>query len=166
MKATQPAETIRADAQTGSRNDLLSSLHDHARRLADDLPGQLGRIRVCSGDVAIEIEWLTQPAAVFTEARIPNSATATDAGRVSGAEAAFVTSPLVGTFYRAPEPNAEPYVKVGDAVEPGQVVGVVEAMKLMNPVTVEIGGTVARICADNGEAVEYDQDLVEITPHR
>jgi acetyl-CoA carboxylase biotin carboxyl carrier protein len=72
----------------------------------------------------------------------------------------------VGTFYRAPEPNAEPYVKVGDLVEPGQVVGVVEAMKLMNPVTVEIGGTVARICVDNGKAVEFDQDLVEITPHR
>jgi acetyl-CoA carboxylase biotin carboxyl carrier protein len=146
---------------------VLSSLYDHARRLADSLPGQLGRIRVCSGDVAIEVEWLTQPAAVFTDTLIPSSATASNTERsMVNTEAAFVTSPVVGTFYWAPEPNAEAYVKVGDLVEPGQVVGVVEAMKLMNPVTVEIGGTVARICADNGEAVEYDQDLVEITPHR
>jgi acetyl-CoA carboxylase biotin carboxyl carrier protein len=76
----------------------------------------------------------------------------------------FVTSPFVGTFYRAPSPDASPFAEVGDAVKKGQVVCIVEAMKLMNEIEAEIDGRVAEILAKNGEHVEYGQALIRLTP--
>lgn len=73
-----------------------------------------------------------------------------------------VVSPLVGTFYAAPAEDAEPYVKVGDQVKKGQVLAIVEAMKLMNEIESDYSGTVIKILAENGKAVEYGQPLFEI----
>ncbi len=73
-----------------------------------------------------------------------------------------VKAPLVGTFYAAPSEGADPFVSVGDKVEKGQVIGIVEAMKLMNEVESEFAGTVAEILVENGEMVEYGQPLVVI----
>lgn len=70
-----------------------------------------------------------------------------------------VLSPLVGRFYAAPSEDAEPYVKVGDTVKKGQVLAIVEAMKLMNEIESEYDGTVIKILAQDGEAVEYGQPL-------
>ena len=70
-----------------------------------------------------------------------------------------VKSPLVGTFYVAPTENAEPYVKVGDRVTKGQVLAIVEAMKLMNEIECEYDGEVVAILVENGEMVEYGQPL-------
>ena len=71
----------------------------------------------------------------------------------------MVTSPLVGTFYAAPAEDAEAYVKVGDQVKKGQVLAIVEAMKLMNEIESEFSGQVVKILAENGKAVEYGQPL-------
>ncbi|AEH10110.1 MULTISPECIES: acetyl-CoA carboxylase biotin carboxyl carrier protein [Protofrankia] len=199
------------------RQHVLSRLHEHATRLAGELPGQLGRIRVCSGDVAIEVEWSratpgAQQAALpenvgalipapstgdtavertvatraatgapaagngaivsgapANGAAVPgataNGAAANEAGEnIADADVAVVTAPIVGTFYHAPEPGAEPFVTVGNVIDAGATIGIIEAMKLLNPVTADIGGTVARICVGNGETVEFDQVLVEIAP--
>ena len=73
-----------------------------------------------------------------------------------------VKSPLVGTFYAAPSEDAEPFVKVGDSVEEGQVLAIVEAMKLMNEIESDFTGTVKEILVENGEAVEYGQPLFVI----
>ena len=73
-----------------------------------------------------------------------------------------VTSPLVGVFYSASSPDAEPFVKVGDQVKKGQVLGIIEAMKLMNEIESDFTGTVAEILVENGEAVEYGQPLFVI----
>lgn len=73
-----------------------------------------------------------------------------------------VKSPLVGTFYNAPSPDAEPYVKVGDTVKKGQVLAIVEAMKLMNEIESEFDGTVEKILVSNEEVVEYGQPLFVI----
>ena len=70
-----------------------------------------------------------------------------------------VLSPLVGRFYAAPSEDAEPYVKVGDTVKKGQVLAIVEAMKLMNEIESEYDGIVTKILAQDGEAVEYGQPL-------
>ncbi len=74
----------------------------------------------------------------------------------------LIKSPLVGTFYSAPSPDAEPFVKVGDPVKKGQVVGIVEAMKLMNEIESEFDGIVEAILIDNESIVEYGQPLVRI----
>lgn len=70
-----------------------------------------------------------------------------------------VTSPMVGTFYRAPNPGAEPFVKVGDHVEAGQTLGIIEAMKLLNEIEAETSGTVKEICVENAQPVEFGQPL-------
>lgn len=77
---------------------------------------------------------------------------------------AFVTSPIVGTFYRAPNPEAEPYVKVGDRVEKGQVLCIVEAMKLMNEIESDVSGTIVKIFPENGQPVEFGERLFAIRP--
>lgn len=73
-----------------------------------------------------------------------------------------ILSPIVGTFYRAPAPDAEPFVKVGDHVVPGQTLCIVEAMKLMNEIESDVSGTVVKILVENGQPVEYNQPLFEI----
>lgn len=70
-----------------------------------------------------------------------------------------VKAPLVGTFYNAPSPDAEPYVKAGDRVQKGQILGIIEAMKLMNEIESEYDGVVEEILAANGQMVEYGQPL-------
>lgn len=74
----------------------------------------------------------------------------------------IVKSPLVGTFYNAPSPDAEPYVKVGDTVKKGQVLAIVEAMKLMNEIESEFDGTVEKVLVSNEEVVEFGQPLFVI----
>ena len=73
-----------------------------------------------------------------------------------------VASPMVGTFYRAPAPEAPPFVEVGDTVRPGQILCILEAMKLMNELESEVGGVVRKILVENGQPVEYGQVLFEI----
>jgi acetyl-CoA carboxylase biotin carboxyl carrier protein len=75
-----------------------------------------------------------------------------------------VTSPMVGTFYRAPAPDAPPYVEVGARVGQGTVLCIIEAMKLMNEMESEVEGTIAKILAENAQPVEYGQVLFVIDP--
>jgi acetyl-CoA carboxylase biotin carboxyl carrier protein len=71
----------------------------------------------------------------------------------------LIKSPIVGTFYRSPSPTSEPFVKVGDRIEPDAVVCIIEAMKLMNEIQAETSGIIVEIYAENGQAVEYNQPL-------
>jgi acetyl-CoA carboxylase biotin carboxyl carrier protein len=74
----------------------------------------------------------------------------------------LVKSPIVGTFYESPSPGSPPFVKVGDAVEPGQVLCIIESMKLMNEIEAEVGGVVAAKLVENGRPVEYGEALFAI----
>ncbi len=77
-----------------------------------------------------------------------------------------VKSPIVGTFYEAPSPGAPPFVKVGDAVEVGQVLCIVEAMKLLNEIESDVAGEVVKKLASNGQPIEYGQELFVIRPKK
>ncbi|MEU2347826.1 biotin/lipoyl-containing protein [Modestobacter sp. NPDC049651] len=148
--------------------DLRSRrLHEEVLELARALPGDLRRLTVRSGDTAIEIEW--------APAGLPGGGDGGDAAPVRQASAAAVpadrhdgltavTAPLVGTFYAAPSPDADPFVRVGDEVEAGRTIGIVEAMKLMNPVVAEQAGVVTEVVAGNAESVEYGQVLLYLRP--
>ena len=77
---------------------------------------------------------------------------------------AVVKSPIVGTFYRASEPDARPFAEVGDVVQKGQVLCIVEAMKLMNEINAEIEGEIIKVYVENGHAVQYGERLFAIKP--
>ncbi len=76
----------------------------------------------------------------------------------------IIKSPIVGTFYGAPSPNAPPFVKPGDVVQVGQVLCIIEAMKLMNEIESEEAGEIVRVYVENGQPVEYGQSLFAIKP--
>ncbi|MEH1094171.1 acetyl-CoA carboxylase biotin carboxyl carrier protein [Micromonospora sp. CPCC 205739] len=149
-------------------DSVLADLRRHARQLVAEVAGPVRRVRLRSGDTVLEVEWhesaVAEPGpapdapAVRPAPPPPVPRPAAPAGRVE------VRSPMVGTFYRAPEPGAAPFVTVGDVVRPGQVVGIVEAMKLMNEVTAERSGRVVEVLVDDGRPVEYDQPLVTLDP--
>ena len=75
-----------------------------------------------------------------------------------------IKSPMVGTFYRAPSPSSRPFVEVGDRVEKGDVLCIIEAMKLMNQIESDVSGTVAAIVAEDAQPVEFGQPLLVIEP--
>ncbi len=75
-----------------------------------------------------------------------------------------ITSPMVGTFYRAPSPEAPPFTDIDKIIKPGDIVCIIEAMKLMNEIKSEVKGKVIEICVDNGASVEYGQTLFKLEP--
>ncbi|MGK5740916.1 acetyl-CoA carboxylase biotin carboxyl carrier protein [Micromonospora sp. URMC 103] len=150
----------------GGADAVLAGLRRHARQVVAELPGPVRRLRLSSGDTVLEVEWHDPGAmaAVPEPAAPPEPRPAAAPPVEQAADAMVVRSPIVGTFYRAPEPGAAPFVAVGDVVRPGQVIGIVEAMKLMNEVTADRAGRVAAVLADDGQPVEYDQPLVALDP--
>lgn len=78
----------------------------------------------------------------------------------------IVRSPIVGTFYRAPKPDADVFVKIGDSVEPGRVLCIIEAMKLMNEIEAEVSGEIVKIYVENAESVEFGQAMFGIRASR
>lgn len=97
-----------------------------------------------------------------SEAQPVTPGEAGEGAREPEAQNHVVESPMVGTFYRAPAPEAPPFVEVGDTVRVGQTLCILEAMKLMNELQSEVSGTVRKILAENGAPVEYGQALFEI----
>ena len=80
------------------------------------------------------------------------------------ADTTLVKSPIVGTYYDAPSPGSAPFVKVGDHVQPGQILCIIESMKLMNEIEAEISGTVVSKLVENGRPVEYGESLFTVAP--
>ena len=100
----------------------------------------------------------SQPAP-FAPGAIDAPAAAPAAPAAAAPQGHVVTSPMVGTFYRAPSPGADPFVQVGDTVKEGQTICIIEAMKLLNEIESDKSGVVKEILVENGQAVEYGQPL-------
>ncbi|MET8360886.1 acetyl-CoA carboxylase biotin carboxyl carrier protein [Micromonospora sp. NPDC005171] len=165
--------TVHASDDVGvDGEEALAGLRRQAQHLIAELAGPVRRIRLRSGPAVLEVEWhpedVTRPDVPAVPAQAPPAAPAPGAPpavlRPPVPGRAAVRAPIVGTFYRASEPGARPFVAVGDLVRPGQPVAIVEAMKLMNEVTADRAGRVAAILVEDGQPVEYDQPLVELDP--
>ena len=155
--AVQGHDTVHAD--------LLGAIARELAALASNLPGALRRLSVTAAGHGVEVEWESRDLAGAAPA--PDSIPPVAAyGSVPPAEPTeepgrhVVRAPLVGTFYRASQPGGPPFVTPGDAVEQGDTLGIVEAMKLMNHVIADRAGRVVEVVAGDGEPVEYDQPLV------
>lgn len=132
----------------------------------------LGKIKISTEDIDIVIEGKRcAPAANIIPPVMPAMgapvAPATEIAAPAVAESVavsgnIITSPIIGTFYAAPSPDKAPFVKVGDTVNKGDVVCIIESMKLMNELNSEFSGRVAEIYVNNGDAVEYGQKIMRI----
>lgn len=147
--------------------DLVTRLEGAGYADVDlEMPGLHLRMSTSAPSAPVAPE--TAPAAPPARAAPPGTTTpapvpeATTAATTTGTRA--VTAPMLGAFYRRPAPDQDPFVALGDHVEPDTSVGIIEVMKLMNPVTAGVSGRVAEICADDGELVEFDQVLFRIEP--
>jgi len=116
------------------------------------------RIRVSRSAPSGTAGRLPAPTPSLVGAAMPGA----DASDSAGGDYVDVTSPFVGSFYRAPSPDAPPFVEVGAVVRPGQTLCIIEAMKLMNEIEAECAGTVTEIFAQSGKNVEYGQKLFRI----
>lgn len=149
--------------ETETLKHLLEIMHEH----------DLDALKVKVGDKVFELVRREAGITVLPGAGVPAAVPAGgDAAAPTGAAGApaasanvkKVTAPLVGVFYRSPSPDAEAYAKVGDRVEPGQVLCILEAMKLFNEITSDHAGVVTRIIPENGELVSLGQELFWIEP--
>ncbi len=139
------------------------------QKLADLVADKnLGEITVQNGDSTITVKGKKAAAQTVVES-LPIAAAAAPAAAAPAPEVKaaapagkFVKAPIVGTFYAASAPDQPPFVKVGDQIKKGDVLFIIESMKLMNEVQSEIEGTVAEILVGNGEAVEYDQPILRV----
>jgi len=178
----------KTDTQRTSPNrEMIESVWAQARDLVRRLEGSsVQRLAVAAGDYRIEIERVPPSApgpGLDDAATLPSGqAIASGAGPGLGVAPAArmasgvftseqmadtrspVLAPLVGTFYRANRPGEKPFVEVGDSVEMGQTVCIVEAMKMMNEVVAGESGKVADIAVDNGDWVEFEQVLMYLEP--
>ncbi|MFI7127813.1 acetyl-CoA carboxylase biotin carboxyl carrier protein [Nonomuraea sp. NPDC050153] len=144
---------------TDERHAALRLLREEAGNLVKTVPGPLASLSLRVGEWALDISWAhgTAPAGPLQAVTAAEEETeAADPGLHE------VTAPLVGTFYVAPEPGAPPYIQVGEYVRAGQTVGLVEAMKLMNPVRSDLAGEVVEVVTADATPVEYGQALVRI----
>jgi acetyl-CoA carboxylase biotin carboxyl carrier protein len=173
---------------TNPDREMIQSVWAEARDLINRLEGStVQRFAVSAGDYTIEIERGAPapmaPPATGQDGAVPSAQPiATGAGPGFGvspgarmASGVFslegmldtrvpVLAPLVGTFYRSAQPGSKPFVEVGDTVEAGQTVCIVEAMKMMNEVVAGESGKVAEIAAENGEWIEFEQVLMYLEP--
>lgn len=138
--------------------------HQEIRQLAQIMKEmELTALEVKEGERFIRME---RGAAAHIAAALPpvSDCPPVPAGAAEGQDAAVhtVAAPMVGVFYASPSPDMKPFVSVGDAVRAGDVLCIIEAMKMMNEITAEVGGVVTEICAGNKQVVEYGHPLFRI----
>ncbi|MDE3261649.1 MAG: acetyl-CoA carboxylase biotin carboxyl carrier protein [Acidobacteriota bacterium] len=142
--------------------DLLAALDQLAGTEFHEVDLRVGgaRLRVARGPAA------TVAAALPAAAALPVPVAPVEDGSADSAASGLetVTAPMVGTFYRRPRPEAEPFVSVGDRVRKGQVLCIIEAMKLMNNIEAEHGGEIVEILPEDGSAVQFGDRLFAIRP--
>ena len=145
---------------------------DRIRELATLLDEYaLSAISASWADVRVRLERNPAPAALPPSPAAPPTPSPVTATKAEPAETSPSTqlkieSPMVGTFYRAPSPGADPYVREGDIIKEGQILCIIEAMKLMNEIEAKVAGRIIKTLAENGLAVEYGQPLFLVEPLR
>ena len=128
---------------------------------------RLTKLEIKDGDFSLKLENQSQQAAPVIQTPVAAAAQTEKPQAAASAPASGlipIKAPLVGVFYAAPAPDAEPFVKIGDKVEKGQTVCLVEAMKMMNELKSPADGIIKSIKGINGELVEFDQILFEVEP--
>jgi len=128
--------------------------------------GDISELDLSFGDVTLRLRGgeTTTKTASAPPVNAPPAGGVPDPAPTAPSHEQYITSPMVGTFYSASTPGAPPYVRVGDHVEVGQTVGIIEAMKIMNEIAADRAGLVLAVLVENGQAVEYGSPIAKIDP--
>jgi len=165
-KGSRPLQVVKSPAGRAAADDDGFDAVRALARIATEFDlseievGPGGQIRVQRGGVAVP----SGLSASGPAPAAPRSISLTPPAAEPEGKGTFISSPFVGTFYRAPSPEAPVFAEVGQSVRKGQVVCIVEAMKLMNEIEAEADGKVEEILVKNGEHVEYGQHLIRLSP--
>ena len=157
------------DNTTAHAEEILRALRVALVDVLEAAPATPARVRLSLNGAEIEVSWhdVSRPAISPVIPTVPVGETVepvTSQPDAPPSEVHAVRAPLVGTFYRAPEPGSAPFVEVGDVVAWGQQLAIIEAMKLMNAIEADCDGRVVEIPVADGSPVEFDQPLVLIDP--
>ena len=164
------AKNAGAPHPSASGDDRLLDLTRRLAAIINELG--LSEIEVQSAGLKLRVQRIAGSSAAPTTAAVAVATPAAPADRPVVADAAplsasvTIEAPMVGTFYRASSPTTDPYVREGDVVKEGQILCIIEAMKLMNEIESKAAGRVAKILVENGQPVEYGQALFLLEPQR
>jgi acetyl-CoA carboxylase biotin carboxyl carrier protein len=157
-KQRQESEISVSGVDLGQLERLLSFMSQHG----------LEEFEYAHGDLRIRLKKAGTPASVPPQRALPEPAPAPVPHETKEPEPAeekhLIKSPIVGTYYAGPNPESGPFVRVGDMVEAGQTVCIIEAMKLMNEIEADISGQVTQVLVENGQPVEYGEPLFALRP--
>ncbi len=148
------------DVQRPPLSEVTSAVCTLAELMSDH---GLATVDLTIGEIAIRLSASSAASVPVGPAVSPPSAPLT-VEPAPAPEGQMLTAPMIGTFYASPSPGEPPFVAIGDEVEIGQVIGIIEAMKIMNEITSDRAGVVAEVVARNAEAVEYGSPLIRIVP--
>lgn len=177
-KTTAGSEIAVPGVDLGQLERLLSFMSEHGLEEFEYAHGDL-RIRLKKAIpqpsappvLALPVAQPAAPQVIMAQTPVPAVQAAPAAAPApaavipaAAADEHIIKSPIVGTFYAGPSPDAGPFVKVGDRVEAGQTVCIIEAMKLMNEIEADIGGEVVRVMVENAQPVEYGEPLFALRP--
>nr|MDP9180050.1 acetyl-CoA carboxylase biotin carboxyl carrier protein [Gemmatimonadota bacterium] len=163
-RSSGPDQTLLSPDQAAQIQQLADLLkRNHLTELEIERTGMRIRIR---HEPAIRMSPVQTVETALNQATASGTASTTQTHPLEGTEGQVtITSPIVGTFYRSPSPDADPYVEEGDYVKKGQVLCIVEAMKLMNEIESEADGRITRILVESTKPVEYGQPLFLVDPN-
>jgi acetyl-CoA carboxylase biotin carboxyl carrier protein len=160
-----------AQSENGASHDgamgLPEGLTGEVRALIEMMGrGGIAELLLETGGVKLRLRARVATNAASAAANDAHIAAAVAAAAADEVESAgtVVTAPMIGTFYRAPGPGEPPFADVGDAIENGQTIGIIEAMKIMNEIAADAGGTIIEYLASSGQPVEYGQPLLRLAP--
>jgi acetyl-CoA carboxylase biotin carboxyl carrier protein len=150
----------------------LAQVRQHAVELLAQLDRPPRNLHIQAGEISVDITWAEPGQAESSHAGSAERTVLTEVRSIelhtsevpAGPPAEYLNSPGVGVFYHSREPGAEPFVSVGSVVQPGQQIGIIEAMKLMIPVEADRAGRVREVIKGNGEPVEYAEPLFALEP--
>jgi acetyl-CoA carboxylase biotin carboxyl carrier protein len=160
------ATGVQRTEERGRTNDFGAATAAEVRELVQSLIAMMASSGITELDLAVgDFSVRLRGRASGSNSAQVNEAATDDVvlPAISIADDYVVTAPMIGTYYSAPSPGDPPFVRVGDAVEVGQVVGIIEAMKIMNEILADRAGTVAEVLVANGQPVEYGSPLIRLS---
>ena len=159
------SETTGHDGQNAQNQPPTSDMIESVRELIAMMSrGGISELDLTTGDVSIRLRGQSASAAAPAGGAHSAPVTHAVAPAHEEPEGNVITSPMIGTFYAAPSPGEASFVKIGDEVEMGQVIGIIEAMKIMNEITADHAGIIVEALVQNAQPVEYGSPLFRVVP--